>query len=163
MNENTAIHKFALMMYRSPSFRFASALHGNIKGTNTAGAAHAPQYARYPQRPKDSYADVAITTTTLAIQHALYFKQNVSAHAFDGFVRASTNQRADVVDVAFFFDFNDAADDAGAFNLVIRRVFTGVSVAYDAARHIKMQTKMPVMSVTMSPVSGDMFGTDVAA
>lgn len=163
MNENTAIHKFALMMYRSPSFRFASAPHGNIKGTTIAGAAHAPQYARYPQRPKDSYADVAITTPTLAIQHALYFKQNVSAHAFDGFVRASTNQRADVVDVAFFFDFNDAADDAGAFNLVVRRVFTGVSVAYDAARHKKMRTKMPVMSVTMSPVSGDMFGTAVEA
>jgi len=77
----------------------------------------------------------------------------------DGFTRASTNQRA--VDVASFFD--DIADDAGAFNLVARRVgrvFAGVSVAYDTARQAKMQTKIPVMSVGMSPVSGDMIGTD---
>lgn len=110
-----------MTIYLSPSGRPRSAAHGNINGHANAGAAHAPQYNKYPHFPNDSYSDNAITTPTDAIQHALYFKMNHSACALDGFVRASHIHRAPTAVLAL------------RFVLVCAFARTGVTNAYDDA------------------------------
>ena len=130
MKLNTPIHTFALMTYRSRHRFPTSHALGNASGHASAGAAHAPQYARYPHRSNDSYARVAITTTTDPIQHAEYRITNASALALEGFRDASRNHRAPPI--------RFAAD-----------AFTGVSDAYDARRAMKIAVKMDAISLAM--------------
>eukprot|EP00982_Pelagococcus_subviridis_P011280 31074-Pelagococcus_subviridis.AAC.14 len=98
MNENTAIHAFALRMYQvaiedAPA-GVRSPFNGRRRGVTTYGAAQAPQYTMYPHRPHHSYARDAMTTPTESIHTALYLMMNISAWCFDGFSFASAKNRA---------------------------------------------------------------------